>query len=49
LPDNTRLTELTKNIIKTIAAADHEKKTIIGPRAITYIRNITSSVVLLPA
>jgi hypothetical protein len=47
LPDSTRLTELTKDIIKTIVAADHEEKATINPRAKIYIRNITGFVVLL--
>jgi hypothetical protein len=49
LLDNTRLTELTKNIIKTITIIDHEEKATIGPRVITYVRSITGSVILLLA
>jgi hypothetical protein len=43
------LTELTKNVVKAITAADHEEKATIGPRAITHVGNITGSIVLLPA
>jgi hypothetical protein len=49
LPDNTRLTEFTKDVVKAIITADHEEKVIIGPRAMIYIGSITGSVVLLPA
>jgi hypothetical protein len=47
LPDSTRLTELTKDIIKAIIAADHEEKATIGPRAMTHVGSITGSIVLL--
>jgi hypothetical protein len=47
LSDNIKLTELTKNIIKTITTADHEEKATISPRAITYIGSIIGSVILL--
>jgi hypothetical protein len=49
LPDNIGLTELTKDIIKTIVAVDHEEKATIGFRAITHIGSITGSIILLPA
>jgi hypothetical protein len=42
LPDNTRLTELTEDIIKAIITVDHEKKPIFGLRVVTYIGNITA-------
>ena len=48
MPDSTRLTELTKDIIKTITTADHGGKITIDPRAKTYIGSIIGSVILPP-
>jgi hypothetical protein len=48
LPDSTRLTELTKNIVKAITIVDHEEEATIGPRAMTHVGSITGSVILLP-
>jgi hypothetical protein len=42
LLDNTRLTELTEDVIKAIVAVDHEEKLIFGLRVVTYIGNITA-------
>jgi hypothetical protein len=47
LLDNTGLTELTKDVVKVITIANHKKKITIGLRVVTYIGNITVSVVLL--
>jgi hypothetical protein len=49
LPDSTGLTELTEDIIKAIAAADHEEEATIGLRVVTYVGSITGSAVLLSA